>query len=65
MKLVLVAALFASSLAYAASAFWTGNVEYVTTATHKQGVRCEYNYLGNTFWRTFVGSNCPSNVDVE
>jgi len=61
-----VAALLASSAAFAATAYWTGKSEYVTTVTYKQGIKCEYNYAGNTFWRTFTGvSSCPSSVEVE
>ena len=60
---LLCAALMAP--AFAAIAYWTGNVKYVTTVTYQQGVSCEYNYAGNTFWRTFVGMSCPSQVSVQ
>ncbi len=53
-----------STAALADSAFWTGRVEYVTTVTYRQGVRCQYNYLGQTFWRTFTSGSCPSSVEV-
>jgi len=68
MRLILAAALILGIAlpAYAATAFWTGNMEFVTTVTYQQGVRCEYNYAGNTFWRTFARrSSCPSKVEVE
>ena len=51
--------------ALAATAHWTGKMEFVTTVTYKQGVKCEYNYAGNTFWRTFTGASCPSTVSVQ
>lgn len=58
MKKALIASLFAW-------AFWTGAMEYVTTVTYRQGVRCEYNYAGQTFWRTFAKASCPTRVEVE
>lgn len=51
--------------AYSATAYWTGRSEYVTTITYQSGVRCEYNYAGRTFWRTFTGAMCPSTVEVQ
>lgn len=49
-----------------ALAFWTGRSEYVTTVTYQQGISCEYNYAGQTFWRTFAHRfSCPSSVEVE
>jgi hypothetical protein len=60
------AALAAAQVAQAATAYWTGQVRYVTTVTYQQGVSCEYNYAGQTFWRTFAGTGmCPSSVEVE
>lgn len=65
-KALLVAlALGVSSTTLAADAYWTGRVEYVTTVTYRQGVSCEYNYLGQTFWRTFLKTSCPVRVEVE
>ncbi len=61
----LVVVLFAVP-AFAATARWTGNSRYVTTVTYKQGIACEYDYFGDTFWRTFVGrSVCPISIEVE
>lgn len=45
-------------------ALWTGRQEAVTTVTYKPGVNCQYNYLGQMFWRTFVGT-CPATVPVQ
>lgn len=47
------------------TAYWTGNVNYVTTITYQSGVNCEYNYAGQSFWRTFTRSNCPSQIEVQ
>jgi hypothetical protein len=58
--LVLVLAIPAS----AATAFWTGRQEQVQTVTYKWVWRCEYNYLGQKFWRLFE-SSCPSSVEVQ
>ncbi len=65
MKLLAAVLILAATTALAASARWTGRVDYVTTVTYRQGVRCEYDYLGQTFWRTFSGHSCPSSVEVE
>lgn len=46
------------------TAIWTGNQKQVQTVTNQFGWTCEYNYSGQTFWRTFV-SNCPSSVRVQ
>ena len=48
-----------------AVANWTGGMKLVTTVTYQQGANCEYSYAGRTFWRTFVGSSCPSTVEVQ
>lgn len=60
----LVATLFSLS-AHAATAYWTGRSEYVTTITGRMGISCEYSYFGRTFWRTFVQSACPTSVQVQ
>jgi hypothetical protein len=62
---LVIAMLTSANCAFAATAYWTGNVRYVTTVTYQQGVNCEYNYAGKTFWRTFVGGTCPSTVQVQ
>lgn len=63
--LAIVVSLLVTTAAYAASAYWTGQVRYITTVTYKQGVECEYNYAGKTFWRTFIGASCPARVEVQ
>ena len=61
-----VAFALAAAHAFAATAYWTGQMQYVTTVTYRQGVSCEYNYAGQTFWRTFAGTgSCPSSVQVQ
>lgn len=47
------------------TAYWTGKVDYITTVTGKQGVRCEYSYIGHKFWMTFAKSSCPTSVEVQ
>lgn len=59
-----VSALLVSTSAYAASAYWTGKQKQVTTVTYQIAWNCEYNYLGQKFWRIFKDS-CPSSVEVE
>jgi hypothetical protein len=56
--------LLASSSASAATAIWTGRSEQVQTVTYKIVWRCEYNYLGHTFWRLFENF-CPPNIQVQ
>lgn len=58
------ALLLASSYAFAATAFFTGRQEMVTTVTYQQAWRCQYNYNGQLFWRVFQGS-CPANIEVQ
>ncbi len=65
MKALIAAVLLSASVAYAATGFFTGNQETITTITGKMGIRCEYNAMGQTFWRTFRGFNCPMSVEVE
>ncbi|MEO8297909.1 MAG: hypothetical protein ABI574_08890 [Burkholderiales bacterium] len=61
---ILVAA--ASAGANAATAIWTGKIEFVTTVTFKQAVRCQYNYLDQLFWVTLAGQAfCPGSYEVE
>jgi len=61
MTLVFLMALPAS----AATAHWTGGMEFVTTVTFQPGIRCEYDYLGQRFWRIFLRRTCPMRIDVE
>jgi hypothetical protein len=52
-----------SGTAEAARAMWTGRMEQVTTVTYQIAWNCEYDYLGQRFWRVFQGS-CPASVEV-
>lgn len=63
--LILAGLALAATSAWCATAYWTGNMHTVTTVTYQQGVECEYNYAGRTFWRTYVGMSCPSSVEVQ
>lgn len=53
------------SYAYAATAYWTGRMEYIQTVTYKQGVKCEYRYMSQTFWQTFTSSYCPQSIEIQ
>ena len=46
-------------------ALWTGRMEYITTVTYQQGVNCQYDYMGQKFWRAFTSMSCPQHVWVE
>jgi hypothetical protein len=54
----------AAAPAFAATAYFTGRQEQVTTVTGQVAWKCEYNYAGQTFWRVFQNS-CPSRVEVQ
>lgn len=56
--------LLATSQVFAATAFFTGRQEMVTTVTYQQAWRCEYNYNGRNLYFIFSGS-CPSIVEVQ
>lgn len=47
-----------------ATAYFTGQQRQVQTVTYQSGWNCEYRYINQTFWRTFVGT-CPSSVQVQ
>ena len=65
MKTLLITLLLTlAANAYAVTAFYTGQMRYITTVTYQSGVSCQYRYAGNTFWRTFALSYCPSSVTV-
>ena len=66
-RLVLCSTLvLVSGQASAATAYWTGQVRYVTTVTYQQGVSCEYSYAGRNFWQTFANTaSCPSSIEVQ
>ena len=65
---LLVVCLFASSSAFATTAFWTGNKEQFQTAAGQMKWKCEYRIAYTTqmilLWRVFPDS-CPSEVDAE
>ena len=64
--LALIALATLASQASAAMALWTGQIEYVTTVTMRPGVKCWYQYMGQTFTQVFVSiSYCPTSVEVE
>lgn len=46
------------------NAFWTGKQQQVQTVTNQAGWNCEYNYAGQTFWRTYTGF-CPASIQVR
>ena len=46
------------------TAMWTGNQRQVQTVTYQNGWNCEYRYLSQTFWRTFIGT-CPATIQVQ
>lgn len=62
--ILFLAALLASSAAFSATAFWTGNSETVATVTGLVAWNCEYMYGGSTFWRTFQYV-CPVSIEVQ
>jgi hypothetical protein len=68
MKFLKPVAFFMAALscgyALAASAFFTGRQEMVTTVTYQQAWRCEYDYLGKKYYFLFKGS-CPSSVEIQ
>ena len=60
---VLVAVFFAAN-AYAATAYFTGQMEMVQSVTGRMVWNCQYQYAGQYFWRAFSGT-CPSSVQVQ
>lgn len=60
----ILATLLISGSAFAASAFFTGNMSTGTSVTGRFIYNCEYNYAGNTFWRSFT-TYCPSTIEIE
>lgn len=62
---IALACALSTAPALAATAYWTGKMRFVTTVTYQQGVSCEYNYIGRTFWRTFIAQTCPNSVEVQ
>jgi hypothetical protein len=74
MKRLMIAATVASMAASAAQAqynmravaYYTFNYRTVTTVTGQPGTACEYEYMGQKFWRTFAGYiTCPQSIEVQ
>ena len=62
--ITLIALLIVASSAFAGTAYWTGEVQYITTISYQQGVRCGYNYNGQHFYMVFNSTICPSSINV-
>ena len=62
--MIAIAVALAATAAQAATAFFTGRQEMVTTVTYQQAWNCQYNYAGQIFWRVYQNS-CPSSVEVQ
>lgn len=66
MRKLIALGLVVSGVAMASDrAVWTGSIEYISTRTGQNAVRCEYQYGGETFWKTFRGGTCPRVVEAE
>lgn len=63
-KIIALVAILTFGQAFAATAYFTGNMNMVTTVTYQMGYNCEYNYAGKTFWMVFP-SFCPASVEVQ
>ena len=55
---------FASN-AWAATAYFTGRQEQVTTVTGQQASNCEYRYMDKTFWKVFEIYACPMSIEIQ
>jgi len=65
-KLLALSLALASGSAMAATAYFTGHKEIVTTVTHKRMWRCEYRYQGSTVYiLTDLTDGCPSWIEIE
>lgn len=64
-SLFAVALMLSGVHATAQQASWNGSMDYVTTITGAQGVKCGYQYNGKNSSRVFRASSCPRVVDVE
>lgn len=62
-KLIFAALLIASSNAFAATAYWTGQSELVQTVTYQMAYNCQYSYMGQYFWVVYANS-CPYSIEV-
>lgn len=67
-KFLLLVCLFASSPAFATTAFWTGNKEPLDPDNPKTRWKCEYRvaYANEMIlvWRIFSDS-CPAEIELE
>jgi hypothetical protein len=67
-KLLFIVCLFASSSAFATTAFWTGNKEKFETDKGETNWKCEYRVAYTTqmmlVWRTFPYA-CPAEIEIE
>jgi hypothetical protein len=63
-KLLWVILLLTSSVAFAATAIWTGRMEQVQTASGTYSWKCEYDLNGNKFWQVFT-TFCPPSIEVQ
>lgn len=63
-QMILLVVLSAVSMqAVAATAFYNGQMQYVTTVTGKSAIKCGYTYNGQTFYRLFnIGQMCPTKL---
>lgn len=58
--------LMVASHALAATAYFTGNQRYVTSAvTGAQLLQCEYAYGDAKLWVTTKSTMCPMSIEVE
>lgn len=57
--------LLACSLAFAMTATHTGRMQYGTSVTGQQIVKCEYTTGSSKFWVTIKGASCPATIEVE
>jgi hypothetical protein len=67
MKKIIIAlalSILLATPAFAATAYWTGEMEFVTTVTGKHAYRCEYSCRGFTFTKIFR-HRCPTRIEVE
>lgn len=48
-----------------ARANWTGSSTIVQTITNQSGFECQYQYNGQYITRVFVGSSCPSSIQIQ
>lgn len=54
-----------ATAAHAATAIFTGQMQFGTSVTGQQVVKCQYNAMGNVFWATLRGASCPATIEVE